>query len=122
MNDPIDAFLAAYSREAREIVLCLRKLVLDVFPKAAEQIDTKTGTITYGFDEKTFRSAVCAIVPHMKHINLTFSKGTQIPDPSRLLKGTGKLARHVKFRSEAETENPALRLLLEETIKLNFNE
>ena len=122
MNDQLDAFLASYSREAREIALCLRKLVIDVFPNAVEQIDPKTGMITYNFDRKTGKSLVCAIVPHMKHVNLMFSKGTQIPDPSKLLGGTGEQARHVKIRSEAETENPALRLLLKEAQKLSYEE
>jgi hypothetical protein len=116
MNDALNAFLAAYSREAREIALCLRILVLDVFPNALEQIDPKSGIIAYGF-EKTYKDPVCAIAPHMKHVNLIFSKGAQLPDPSKLLSGTGKQARHVKIRSEAETENPAFRMLLEEAIK-----
>jgi hypothetical protein len=120
MDDQIDAFLASYSREAREITLCLRKLVLDVFPDAVEQIDSKSGITAYGFDEKSYNGLVCAFAPHMKHVNLMFSKGAEIPDPSKLLNGTGKLARHIKIKSEAETENPALRLLLQEALKLNY--
>ena len=119
MSNPLDTFLASYSREAREIALCLRTLVLEVFPEAVEQIDPKSGIIAYGFD-KTYKGLVCAIAPHMKHVNLMFSKGTQIPDLDKLLVGTGKQARHVKIKSEAETENPALRRLLQETLKLNY--
>ncbi len=121
MNDTLNAFLAAYSREAREIALCLRQLVLDVFPNALEQIDPKSGIIAYGFD-KTFKSQVCAIAPHMKHVNLMFSKGAQLPNPYKLLSGTGEQARHVKIRSEAETENPALRVLLREALKLSYKQ
>jgi hypothetical protein len=117
MNDALNAFLAAYSREAREIALCLRKLVLDVFPNALEQIDPKSGIIAYGFD-KTYKGQVCAIAPHMKHVNLMFSRGAALLDPAKLLVGTGKQARHVKIKSELETENPALRLLLNEAIAL----
>ena len=122
MDDQLDVFLSSYSREAREIALCLRQLVLEVFPNGAEQIDPKTGTITYGLDRKTSKTLVCAIMPHMKHVNLIFSKGAQIPDPTKLLVGTGGQARHVKIRSEAETENPALRLLLKEAQKLSYKE
>jgi hypothetical protein len=78
--------------------------------------------MAYSFDKKTYKGVVCSIAPHMKYVNLIFSKGTQIPDPARLLNGTGKLVRHIKIRSEAETDNPALRLLLEEALKLNYNE
>jgi hypothetical protein len=120
MSSQIDAFLALYSREAREITLCLRKLILDVIPIADEQVEPKTGLISYGFGRKTGKRWVCAIALHMKWVNLIFSKGSQIPDPSRLLVGTGEQARHAKIRSEAETDNPALRLLVKEAFKLNY--
>lgn len=119
MNDQLNAFLSAYSRESREMALCLRNLVLDVFPGAIEQIDPKSGIIAYGYD-RTYKGLVCAIAPHLKHVNLMFAKGTQLPDPENLLDGTGKYARRVKIRSEAETLNPALRALLEEAIKLSY--
>ena len=118
MSNPIDTFLASYSREAREITLCLRILILEVFPEAVEQIDPKSGIIAYGFD-KTYKGLVCAIAPHMKHVNLLLSKGRQIPDPARLLTGTGKQARHVRITSEAETQYPVLRRLLEEAVNLS---
>ncbi len=121
MNDKLNAFLAAYSREAREIALSLRTLVLDVFPDAIEQIDPKSGIISYGFD-RTNSGLVCVIAPHLKHVNLMFSRGTQISDPSKLLDGTGKYARHVKIRSEEETQNPALRGLLEKATKLDYKQ
>ncbi len=121
MTNELDIFLAQYSREAREISLCLRKLVLEVFPEALEQIDPKSGIIAYGVN-KTYKGVVCAIAPHMKHVNLMFSRGTTLPDPAKLLVGTGKQARHVKITSEAETENPALRQLLQEAIKLGYEE
>lgn len=121
MNSPIDTFLASYSREAREITLCLRTLIFKVFPETVEQIDPKSGIIAYGFD-KTCDDFVFAIAPHMKNVNLLFSRGATLSDPVKMLVGTGKEARHVKIKSEAETENPALRLLLEEAIKLKYKE
>ena len=115
----LDAFLAMYSRETRENVLCLRKLILNVFTKAVEQIDPKAEIITYRI-QKSSVNFVFAIVPHLKHVNLLFSKGAKLPDPSNLLAGTGKLARHLKVKSEAEIQNPALRQLLEESLKLCY--
>jgi hypothetical protein len=122
MSSALDAFLAQYSREAREISLSLRNLILEVFPNTIEQVDPKSGIIAYGFTRNTYKGLVCAIQPHMKHVNLMFNKGTQLPDPSVLLAGSGKLARHIKFRSEAETQNPELRKLLEEAIELGKKE
>lgn len=111
MTDQLDRFLAAYSRESRENMLCLRKLLLDEFPNADESIDPKTGMITY-YRPTEGKTWVFAITLHMKHINLIFSKGVQLLDPAKLLAGTGKEARHIKIKSEAQTQNPALRQLL----------
>ena len=100
MRATLDAFLAQFSREAREMTLCLRDLIFSVFPHVVEQIDFKNGLITYGFD-KTDKSQVFNIVVHMKYIILIFSKGAQISDPSYLLSGTGKFVRHIKIRAES---------------------
>ncbi len=122
MTAELDAFLASYSREAREIVLCLRNLIIEVFPRAVEQVDPKSGIIAYGYcGGNTYKGLVLAIQPHMKHVNLMFAKGTQTPDPAKLLVGTGKQARHVKFKSEAEIQNPAVRALLVEALKLEYS-
>ena len=118
MSKELDNFLAAYSREAREITLSLRRIVVNVFHNAEEQVNTKTGMITYSFSKKISGSWVCAIAPHMKHVNLIFSNGSQISDPAKLLVGTGVQTRHVKLKSEVETEDPELILLLKEAIKL----
>jgi hypothetical protein len=119
MSKNLDGFLAHYSRESREMALCLRTLILDVFPRSVEIIDPKSGIIAYGYD-RTAKGLVCAIQPHMKHVNLMFSQGAELPDPDKFLLGTGKQARHVKITSEEQTQNPALRSLLEEAIKLNY--
>ncbi len=121
MGVQLDAFLSSYSREAREIVLCLRKLVFDVFADGIEQVDFKSGLVAYRFNT-TSKELVFAVVPHMKHVNLMFGRGAHIPDPFKLLTGTGMRARHIKIKSEAETDNPALRQLLKEALKLNYKE
>ncbi len=118
----LDTFLIQFSRETRENVLCLRSLILDVFPSASEQIDEKSKLIAYGFDGKGNKSIVFAIMPHVKHVNLMFSKGVQLLDPTGLLSGTGKHARHVRITSEAETQNPALRQLLLDALKIDYSQ
>jgi len=117
MGNQLDTFLASYSREAREIALCLRILVMNVFPYVTERIDPRAGIISYR-RRKASKDWVFAIAPHMKNVNLLFSKGAHIPDPSKLLVGSGEQTRHVKIKSEAETQNSALRLLLEKALNL----
>ena len=47
------------------------------------------------------------------HVTVGFFKGAALPDPARLLQGTGKFMRHVKLRPGTVTNTAALRRLIE---------
>lgn len=47
------------------------------------------------------------------HVNVGFFHGASLPDPSRLLEGTGKFMRHVKLKRGAPISEAALRNLIE---------
>lgn len=42
------------------------------------------------------------------HVNVGFFHGAALPDPARLLQGTGKFMRHVKLRPGKATDDAAL--------------
>jgi hypothetical protein len=47
------------------------------------------------------------------HVNVGFFHGAALPDPERLLQGTGKFMRHVKLRPGTATSAAALSRLIE---------
>ena len=47
------------------------------------------------------------------HVNLSFFRGAELPDPAHLLEGTGKFMRHVKLRPGTEIDAKALMKLIE---------
>ena len=47
------------------------------------------------------------------HINVGFFQGATLPDPAGLLQGSGKYMRHVKLRPGVETDEAALRQLIQ---------
>lgn len=47
------------------------------------------------------------------HVNVGFFNGAALPDPARLLQGSGKRMRHVKLRPGSETRAAALRALID---------
>ena len=49
-----------------------------------------------------------------KHLNLGFFYGAHLADPDNLLEGSGKDLRHLKIRSAADLEKPAVRRLIED--------
>jgi hypothetical protein len=111
----VKEFLASYSPNVRETSMKTRAYILDVIPNAVEQVDPGSKIIAYGFGLK-MADIVCAIAPHTAHVNLMFSRGTELPDPEGLLEGTGKRARHVKLKSPEDLELPGLRALLDAAV------
>jgi hypothetical protein len=47
------------------------------------------------------------------HVNVGFFQGAALPDPARLLQGSGKFMRHVKLRPGAVANVAALRALID---------
>ena len=53
------------------------------------------------------------------HVTFGFLRGTSLPDPEKLLEGTGKNLRHVKLWTVEDLKRPALKKLIVEAAKLN---
>ena len=47
------------------------------------------------------------------HVNVGFFRGASLPDPARLLQGTGKFMRHVKLRPGTAINAAALKTLID---------
>jgi len=47
------------------------------------------------------------------HVNVGFFRGAELPDPGRLLQGTGKVMRHVKLKPGITTDATTLSRLIE---------
>jgi hypothetical protein len=46
------------------------------------------------------------IVAYEKHVNLGFNQGSTLPDPHRLIAGTGKKIRHIRIASNEDLKRP----------------
>ena len=111
MSSELEQFLTPYTPVVQELALKLRALIREVMPEVIEQFDPPAHLIGYGLD-RTYKGLICGITLHKAHINLMFARGTDLPDPEGLLVGTGKRARHVTIRQEADLERPGVRRLL----------
>ena len=48
-----------------------------------------------------------------KHVNVGFFAGSSLPDPAKILQGTGKRMRHVKLRPGEQVDADALKALIQ---------
>lgn len=75
------------------------------------QFDPGDGLLAIGTSAK-MRDLLFAIIPHRAHVNLQLADGVDLPDPTRLIEGTGKRIRHVKVRSADAVGSPAMRAIV----------
>ena len=62
---------------------------------------------------------LCCFMVGKEHVTFAFMRGAALPDPEKLLEGTGKGVRHVKLRSIADVRKPGVKKLVVEAATLN---
>ena len=112
-NPDLLHFLEAYPSGITHLVLELRRLVLTAAPTANELVYDAYNAVAIAYTfTSSFRTGFCHIAAYAQHVNLGFNQGAQLPDPDRVLQGTGKSIRHLKVKTAADLESPHLRHFL----------
>ncbi|MDP9097603.1 MAG: DUF1801 domain-containing protein [Verrucomicrobiota bacterium] len=94
----------------------LRQFLLHRLKGITEQPDSKANVIGYSYGAG-YKDLICTIILSKKGIKLGFYKGSELPDPKKLLTGSGKVHRYVEVNSEEDIRNPALLALLEHALE-----
>jgi hypothetical protein len=91
--------------------------VLEEAPDASELIYDAYNAVTtgYGF---TGRPSECFIhiAVYAKWVNLGFHRGSELPDPDRLLQGTGRWIRHIRIAEPEDLRKRPVRTFVKEAI------
>jgi len=100
--------------------LDIRHYLFSISPDANELIyNTHALTSVYSLSDRLAES-FCMIPIYSKHLNLGFNKGAILPDPANLLKGTGKLIRHIPITTKDDYRNQDVKTLIENAIQLEL--
>lgn len=104
--------LMRYAPAIQQIALAAREMILEEAPEASELV-YEVYTIA---DHFTFTGrlggAFAFTTAHSNWVNLGFSFGALLPDPDSLLRGDGKLIRHVRIAQAADLDVPGVRELV----------
>ena len=92
-----------------ELTRALCTKVLALLPDAVVTVDDENVGFGTGAG---YKGLVFVVAPHRAHVTLGIAHGVGLPDPAGLMEGTGKVHRHVKLRTTADLEQPALDELL----------
>ena len=110
----LKSFLAKYSPEvaavARDALAAMRRLV----PGATELVYDNYNALAIGFGATDRSSdAVFSIAVYPRWVSLFFLRcGTTLPDPTKVLRGTGSRVRHIVLTSAADLDRPDVRALM----------
>lgn len=107
-----DELMNETDESLRPIARRLRDVILQLHPQAVEIVPLGDRAATYGFGPRKMPDGYVYILPYTKWVNLGFYAGADLPDPERLLQGTGAKLLHVKVRDVAGADEPALRELI----------
>jgi hypothetical protein len=112
-------FIAKYTpvmaREGRAALRRMRQLV----PGAVQMVYDNWNGLVVGFGPNDRASdAVVSILLVPDHVTLCFIQdGPSLPDPARLLQGSGTMVRHVKLASAADLDKAEIRALIKAAVK-----
>ena len=111
----IDVYVAKAGKQ-KDVVKGLRSLVRRTLAGCEEYVNPWK---IPSFDSN---GTVCGFMTGKEHVTFIFLRGAALPDPEKLLEGTGKSVRHVKVRTATDVKRPALKKLIVEAAKLNKRE
>ena len=116
MTVTIEDILSKYPENVSTLALKLRQFLLNQLKGITEQPDTSANIIGYSFGTG-YKEMICTIILSKKGVKLGFYKGTELPDPGKLLTGSGKVHKYVEIKSTQDI-NTELKNLLEEALKM----
>lgn len=117
MDKEINDFFEQFSPEVSDIGKILFEAAAQIMlPEKKMWIDHADKMITFG-TEKNMKGEICYIKPLKDSVNLGFFHGANLDDPKKLLQGTGKLLRHIKFKKSAHIDLGEVSALLKTALK-----
>jgi len=110
-SESFETLLAAYPEQIQDIAAALRKLIDETLPEPLEMVDMRARLVGYGFGQR-YSDMVCSLIPSRGGVKLGLAYGASLPDPKGLLAGSGKVHRHMNFRTLADVSRPGVKTLL----------
>lgn len=113
-------FLAKYSPEIAALAQATLAKMRERLPGAVELVYDNYNALAIGFGPNEKASdAIFSIALYPRWVSLFFLQtGARLPDPKKLLKGNGKLVRHIVMKDASDLDNPAIKLLMNHALKL----
>ena len=107
------AFIGKFTPEMGARIRAARRAMRSLLPGAVELVYDNYNFFVIGYSpgERT-SEAVFSLAAQASGLTLFFLQGVGLPDPGRLLQGTGNKVRSVKLADATDLESPQLQALI----------
>ncbi len=112
-EEQLKEFIGKFEPKHQALIRAARKALRKRFPTATELVYDNYNFFVIGFGP-TERPSDCivSIAAAANGVGLCFIRGASLPDPAKVLVGSGKQTRFVRLPSAAVFEQPAVQTLL----------
>jgi hypothetical protein len=107
------SFIDKFDPAIAKLIRAARKAMRRRFPTAVELVydNYNALAIGYGPNERTSEAFV-SVAAFARGVNLYFTQGASLPDPSKILEGNGNQGRFVRLENIAVFDRPEVETLL----------
>jgi len=110
-------FLAKFNPEIAARAESILTRVRARLPHALELVYDNYNALAIGFGPTERASeAIVSVVLYPRWVTLFFLQGKGLPDPSNILRGNGKLVRHIVLPTASAFDEPAIQALMDEAL------
>lgn len=111
-------FIARYTPEIAALAQAALVKMRARLPGAVELVYDNYNALAIGFGPTERASdAIFSITLFPRWVSLFFMQAANLPDPQKLLKGSGKVARHIVIKDVADLDNPAVQELIAQALE-----
>lgn len=111
-------FIAQYTPEIAALAHAALAKMRARLPGAIELVYDNYNALAIGFGPTERASdAIFSIALYPRWVSLFFLHGARLPDPQNLLKGSGKVARHIVLEDAAVLDKPTVKALIALALK-----
>lgn len=111
-------FISKFTPQMGKFIRATRAKMRALFPQAMELVYDNYNffVIGYGPNEKA-GDAIFSLAAQAKGISLCFLQGAKLPDPYKILRGSGNVVRNIRLESADALDDPKVRQLMDTALR-----
>ena len=116
-EDQLTGFIGKYTPEIGVLAQAVLAKMRARLPRAIELVYDNYNALVIGFGPTERASdLIFSIALYPRWVTLFFAQGVDLPDPQKLLKGSGKVVRHIVLEDVNVLDKPAVRALMKHAL------